>query len=215
MTAALFITCASSFAAEPQPVAHGAWLAAPRTATLRAEAGMAAALPTVLFGGATGLSPSVDLGAHAVTHAGLAYAMGATVRWRFSRSAGVGLTIDESLYTVENLAGIESLRSPFGNRTAATVSALGATTTGSGVALGYGAGVEVGVVRIVAGTGNDPARRVLRPAVDNAWAQIAASWPRRRGRFFVRVRAIVPVATEFHLLGYLPHVAFGRSWGIR
>src|SRR5687767_15377508 len=123
MTAAPSI--AFAFASSAEAGVHGADLQAPDTAAVRAEVGMAGALPTVLVGGSAGVSPRVDLGASAVTHAGLAFSLGATVRWRFADAVGAGLTLDESLYTVEALAGIESLRSPFGNRVALTPQLLG------------------------------------------------------------------------------------------
>ena len=134
MTAAPFIASLFASSAEGASV-HGAFVQEPGTAGLRVEVGMASALPTLLLGGSTGLLRHVDLGAHAVTHAGLAHALGATVRWRPGDALGVGLTVDESLYTVEDLAGVESLRSPFGNRVAFTPLFLAATTTSAGVAL--------------------------------------------------------------------------------
>jgi hypothetical protein len=204
------------WSAEAGPV-HGASLVAPGQATVRAEIGMAGALPTVLLGGTAGLSPHLDLGAHAVTHAGLAYAMGGTLRWRARSPWGLGLTVDESFYTVEDLAGIESSRSPFGRRVAVVPQALATTTLASGVQLGWALGAEVGTLRVERIPGEGPpyeVQRVLRPALDSAWGEVAASWPRPKGAFFVRLRAIVPVATEFHVLGYLPWVAVGRTWGV-
>ena len=210
MTAAPFIAFACASSAEAG--VHGAALQASDTAAVRAEVGMAGALPTVLLGGSAGVSDRVDLGAHAVTHAGLAFAYGATVRWRFADAVGAGLTLDESLYTLENLAGIESLRSPFGNRVALTPQLLGSTTSAANVDFGWTAGAAVGIVRLEQGP--DTVVRRVRPAVDDVWAELAASWPREQGAFFVRFRAIVPVSEPFHVLGYLPWVAVGRSWGL-
>lgn len=205
------LLCASS--ADAASV-HGAFVQDPHTAALRAEVGMAGALPTVLVGGSAGLLPHVDLGAHAVTHAGLAHAFGATLRYRSENEhLGAGLTVDESLYTVEELAGIRSLRSPFGNRLAVTPQFLAATTTPAGVELGWAAGAEIGVVRTEEGA--ELVERNVRPNLDHLWGEVAASWPREHGAFFVRVRAIVPIATEFHVLGYLPWIAVGRSWRVQ
>jgi hypothetical protein len=197
---------------------HGASLVPAGEAAVRAELGMAGALPTALVGGAAGLSPRLDLGAHAVTHAGLAYALGGTLRWRARAPWGLALALDESLYTVEDLAGIESSRSPFGRRVAITPQGLATTPLASGVELGWVLGAELGTLRVdrVAGAGPPyEVRRVLRPALDSVWAEVAASWPRPNGAFYVRLRAIVPVATEFHVLGYLPWVAVGRTWSVR
>jgi hypothetical protein len=197
---------------------HGASLVPPGEAAVRAELGMAGALPTALLGGATGLSPRLDLGVHAVTHAGLAYALGGTLRWRARAPWGLGLTLDESLYTVENLAGIESSRSPFGRRVGVVPQALATTALGEEVELGWAVGAELGTLRVDRIPGSGPpyeVRRALRPALDSVWAEVAASWPRDNGAFYVRLRAIVPVATEFHVLGYLPWVAVGRTWSAR
>jgi hypothetical protein len=222
MTAAPFIAfaCASSLAAEPEavevtaeiPAVHGAGVADRGAAALRIELGMAGALPTALIGGATGLAPRVDLGAHAVTHAGLAHALGATVRWRFAEATGLGLTLDDSFFTVEQLAGIEASRAPFGNRTAATLQLLH-TSSHRGMVVGWSGGFELGVIRTVRGPAGS--RRAIDPALDTVWGEVAATWPREQGAVFVRFRAIVPVARQFHVLGYLPHVAVGRSWSVR
>lgn len=212
MTAAPFIGLLCASTADAASV-HGAFVQDPHTAALRAEVGMAGALPTVLLGGSAGLLPDLDLGAYAVTHAGLAHAFGATVRWRIDDHLGAGLTVDESLFTVEDLAGIEALRSPFGNRMAVTPQFLAATTTGAGVELGWAAGAEIGVVRTV--PDDDRSRRAARPGFDTLWGEVAASWPREHGAFFVRVRTILPVQADFHVLGYLPWIAVGRSWRVR
>jgi hypothetical protein len=208
MTAAPSI--AFAFASSAEAGVHGADLAAPGAAAVRAEVGMAGALPTLLVGGSTGVSDRVDLGASAVTHAGLAFAVGGTVRWRVADALGVGLGVDESLYTVESLAGIESLRAPFGNRLAVTPQLL-ASPAGRGD-LALAAGAAIGVLRLEQGP--EAVERALRPAVDDVWGEVAASFPRERGAFFVRFRAIVPVAEPFHVLGYVPWVAVGRSWGL-
>ena len=213
MTAAPFIAlwCGSSARAG---AVHGAFVQEPHTAALRAEIGMASALPTVLVGGSAGLLPNVDLGAHAVTHAGLAHAFGATVRYRSENEhLGAGLTVDESLYTVEELAGIQSLRSPFGSRFALTPQLLAATGSPDGVQFGWTVGAEVGLIR----TDEDDAGYAVRevaPNLDHLWGEVAASWPREHGAFYVRVRALIPIASEFHLLGYVPWIAVGRSWGV-
>ena len=78
-------------------------------------------------------------------------------------------------------------------------------------AIGLGRGLAVAPVA----DGPDGPRRRLDPALETAWLQIAATWPGRRGRTFVRFRAIVPVAGDFHPLGYLPWIAVGRVWGAR
>jgi hypothetical protein len=174
---------------------------------------MAGALPTLLVGGSAGLVPDLDLGAWAVTHAGIAHAFGATVRWRPDAHLGAGLGIDESLFTVTELAGVDLLQSPFGNRTAITPQFLASTTTATGVELGWTGGAEIAVVRTIRQDGR--AARIGQPRFDTLWAELAASWPREHGAFFVRVRAILPVQAEFHVLGYLPWIAVGRSWRVR
>jgi len=208
MTAAPFIAFAFGSGAEAGPL-----VCDPGTAELQAEVGFAGALPTVLIGGRAAVSPRVDLGARAVTHAGLAYAFGGAVRWAASERIGAALLVDESFYTVEEIGGIQSLRSPFGNRVALTPQLIGAVTTGRGIDLDLGGGAEIGVLRLEQG----PAATVrrVRPALDNLWAEVRADWPRERGVLYVRVRAIVPVADPFHVLGYLPWVAIGREWGLR
>jgi hypothetical protein len=192
---------------------HGAEVQPRGTGAVRLEGGMAGALPTVLAGASVGVSERVDLGAHVQTHAGLAWSLGATGRVRLSDHWGVGLTVDESLFTVQELAGIQALRAPLGNRVAATPQLLGAWQTDAGVSVGGSLGAEVGTWRLV----EDPdggAVRALRPALDHVWGEVVASWPRERGGLFVRVRAVVPVAADFHVLGYLPVVAVGRHWGL-
>lgn len=206
MTAAPSIAFAFASTAEAAGV-HGAAVSEPGTGEFHGELGMAGALPTALIAGSLGVARGFDVGAFADTHAGLAVAVGATGRW--ARDGwGVGLAVDESFYTVESLGGIESLRSPFGNRLAATPQLLAARTTRAGVDVGWTVGLDVGLLRRT-GEGRD-----LEPALDDAWGEIAATWPLRRGGFFLRFRAIVPVASEFHVLGYLPWVAVGRSWGV-
>ena len=137
----------------------------------------------------------------------------ATVRWRPDPHLGVGLGIDERLFTVSEIAGVDLLRSPFGNRMAVTPQFLATTTTPTGVELGWTGGAEIAVVRTV--RQDDRPIRTVRPRFDTLWAEVAASWPREHGAFFVRVRAILPVQSEFHVLGYLPWVAVGRSWRVR
>jgi hypothetical protein len=206
MTAAPFIACAFASTPDPPTVDPGA-------AEVRAEAGMAGALPTVLLGGDAGVAPGFDVGARAVTHAGLAFSLGGSARWQATDPVGVGLLVDESFYTVEQLAGIQSLASPFGNRMAVTPLAFGRVRTAPGVDLDLVGGAEVGVVRVAQGP--DHVVRRVDPALDIAWAEVAARWPRDNGDLYVRFRAIVPVAAEFHVLGYLPWVAVGRTWSTR
>lgn len=221
MTAAPFIAWCSTWSpaaepadprdpTDPAPV-HGIALVEPGRAALRAELGMAGALPMALVGGIAGVTDDVDVGAHVSTHAGLAHAFGLTLRWRASPHLGAGLVVDESLYTVEQLGGIQALRVPFGDRLAATPTALGRWTTGAGVDLAAGLGFEVGLVRLE-DTLDGGAARSLRPALDDVWVEVAASWPKRHGSLYVRGRVLVPVATEFHVLGYVPVIAIGRSW---
>lgn len=212
MTAAPFIAWLWTWSASAGGI-HGADVTPAGTGAVQVEGGMAGALPTVLAGATLGLSERADLGARVVTHAGLAWSLGAVGRVRLSETWGAGLQVDESLFAVQELAGIQSLRAPFGNRTAVTPLLLGRRTLDSGVSLGWAAGAEVGVLRLV----EDPdgtSRRALQPALDHAWGEVVASFPRTRGGLFVRFRAVVPIASEFHVLGYLPWVAVGRHWGV-
>ncbi len=210
MTAVPFIVwwCASAASAAG---VHGNASQPATTTSGRFEAGMAGALPTLLVGASLGVSDRVNIGAHYVTHAGLAHSLAVTGRWRAGDRYGLGLTVDESFFAVENLAGIEALRAPLGNRTAATPQALGRWVTEPGVELGGSVGAEVGLLRVRPTP--DGAARAFDPALDHLWAEVAASWPRERGALYMRLRAVVPVAVDFHVLGYLPTVTIGRSWG--
>lgn len=212
MTAVPFIVWGCAFAADPVGV-HGAALQDPATGSVRVEGGLAGALPVLLAGANLGVGDRVDVGAHYVTHAGLAHGIGGTVRWSATETWGLGVTVDESLFTVEELAGIEAIRAPLGNRVAATPQWLGRHVGERGVEVGLAAGAEVGLWRLDPSV--DGPVRALRPALDHVWVEATPAWPRRRGALYVRVRAVVPIASQFRVLGYLPTVTVGRSWGAR
>ena len=213
MTAVPFIMWWLASSAEAVDPSTGGAVVGPGEAVVHGEVGMAAVLPTVQIGGTAGLSERVDLSAHYVTHAGLAHAVALRTRVRATDRLSLGLQVDESFFTVEELAGIQAVRVPVGNRLALTPQLLIHRPTADGVHLGWTAGAALRTLAVVETPGGT-LRRAWQPAVDEVWAEVAAEWPGDRGNTTLRFRAIVPVATELHVLGYLPVVALGRTWGL-
>ncbi len=213
MMGALFIVAVSWSRAET-PAVHGAATLDRGEIVVRAEGGFAAAFPTALGGVTAGITDGVDVGVHAVTHAGVAFALGATGRWApGDGSVAAALTVDESFFTVDEIAGIRAIRAPFGRRFAVTPAIAGRRTTSAGVDLGYTLGSGIRLLR--SEETPDGARRRASPAIETVWGELAATWPSERGRTFVRVRAIVPVAGGVHPLGFFPWIGIGRTWGVR
>ncbi|MBX2799743.1 MAG: hypothetical protein KTR31_18840 [Myxococcales bacterium] len=215
MTQALCIAWLSwSTADATTPAVHGAALPQGGQAVLQVEGGFAGTFPTLGAAAHLGLSESVDVTVDAVTHAGLAYALGLRARWAPQRGDwAMGLRLDESFFTVEELGGIPSIHAPFGGRLALTPTAAHRFTTTARVDLGTTAGAGVALVPVQA-TPDGPQRQ-LDPALETVWAEIAATWPGEGGRTVVRLRLIVPVAGDFHPLGYVPWLTIGRIWGVR
>jgi len=211
MTAALFIVCGFASSADAAPI--GTNTTPGKEAELHVEGGMASALPTVLLGGSLGVSDRADVGVRAVTHAGLAYSLSLRGRLRLSDRFGVGLGLDESFYTLEEISGIYAIRAPFGNRVAATPELNGSWTSGAGVDLGWSAGSSVGLLTLEEEA--DVVRRSASLSVETLHAEVGAIWPGDRGRTVIRIRAIVPISADLHLLGYIPWVGIGRVWGLK
>jgi len=210
---ALFIAAVSWSRAET-PAVHGAATLDAGEIVVRAEGGFAAFFPTVLGGATVGITEGIDVGVHAVTHGGVAFALGVTGRWApGGGSTALALTVDESFFTIDEIAGIQAINAPFGRRFAVTPAVAGRRRTSSGVDLGYTLASGLRLVR--SEPTPDGARRRASPAVETVWGELAATWPGEGGRTFVRVRAIVPVAGGVHPLGFVPWVAIGRTWGVR
>lgn len=213
MTALLCTLYGFAWSAEVVAPTLGAATLEPSQARLRVVGGLDTVFPTVGLGALVGLVPGWDLDLDVTTRAGLAWSASARVRAGLGEHWAGRVRLVESFTAVEDLSGIQIADAPFSNRVGVepTLAWSGPSAAGVHLAVSGGVTVRTWVARRTA----DGTRRELDPAVDAVHASVGAEWTGERGSTTLAVRALTPIDPEFRVLGYLPWVTVGRTWGVR
>ena len=157
---------------------------------LDAAGGMNVLVPAIGAGGTVGLRGGHGAGLRWDTHAGLAHVFTASARVRVAGGWAVGLDGAYGLFISDELFGVDLARSPFAH--GFMVEPIVAHTRGR-----FG---------IVAGT-------TVR-LTDPGWQSIKLAVTVDLGPVFLRVQALVPLEADTRVLGYLPAVVVGKTWGL-
>lgn len=121
MTPAVFILCGLWCGHSPL---RGAYTVAPGGGAVHVGGGVNVVLPTLALGATLGVASRVDVTLTYETHAGLAHVFSAAARVRLSERWATTHTLSHGLFVVEEIGGIQSARSPFGNGLTTTHSAV-------------------------------------------------------------------------------------------
>ena len=211
MTAPPFMLCALLCASSPNV---GAAVVPRGEAALYAAGGINVLLPTLTLGATAGVADGVDLDLRYDTHAGLAHDVGLTGRFRPFERFAVGLNVSHSFFAIEEVSGILAVRAPFSNGStfAPDVRWTAFQRGNTQVHLLGGLAIRwLGLAEDEFGT----ITRELEFSIRHAFAEVGVEWSTEEGSLWVRVRAVVPIETEFRVLGYLPWVVIGHSWSIQ
>jgi hypothetical protein len=157
---------------------------------LDAAGGVNVLVPALSAGATVGLPGGHGAGLRWETHAGLAHVFTASARARVAGGWAVGVDAADGLFIADELFGVELARSPFAR--GFMVEPVVAHTRGR---LGLVAGTTVRL--------SDP-----------GWQSIKLAVTVDLGPVFLRFQALVPLEEDTRVLGYLPTVVVGRTWGL-
>ena len=207
MIAASFILCASWCTHSPT---LGAALVPPRQVALSVSGGLNVILPAVRLQAVAGLTQKLDLGLEYETYAGLVHGFALVPRVRLHRYVATSLAVSYSYYTVDELFGVRMSRAPFGNGLSLSPALHVSGFRRGGVHVSGALGLSIGVVRN--GEMGSEVQRVAEISVQHIYGEVGAEWERRHGALFLRFRAVVPVQSDFPIIGFLPMLTVGRSF---
>lgn len=201
MTAAGFILCAWWCASNPT---LGAMVAPAGEGALQLGGGVDALFPTLEAAGQLGLGRGIDLGVRYETQL-LVHTFAAEARLRLADRLALAVDADWGFFVIDEIAGIRAEDAPFGG---------GATL---GMAL-WRSWFARGGAHVAGGLGATlrwlEANGELRASFDHVTIEIASEWGGDGGTTYLRFRAVVPIAADFHVIGFLPGVVVGRSWNL-
>lgn len=196
----------------PPGAIHGARLLAAGHAALEASAGFNVLLPTIVLGATTGLAHGVDVGLRYEVHGGLGHVFLLAGRAALGRSFALGLQVAQGFFAAEKLFGIRFVEAPFGTALVTTPRLSWSFEASPGAHLGFTLGVTARW--IVLEQRAEETRRVVEPGVQDVNLEIVAEWDVSGGTTFLRFVALVPVQAELGVLGFLPTIVAGRTWGL-
>jgi hypothetical protein len=191
MMLAPYIVCACVCARPPAP---GDW-------TAELGLGVYVLLPSASAGLAVEVAEGARLGLAYHTVGGLVHDFDLEGAIDLAPDWSLALLVSESLFALESFAGIETERADFGDGLASSLSLAYRWRDDEALALVTSAGVTL---------------RWRGPSVPAAFLEVEAGWRDGDGEdaWFLRLRAIIPVAIEAWVVGFLPWVTVGRSWDL-
>jgi hypothetical protein len=202
MTAGAFILCAWWCASSPT---LGAMVAEPGAGTLHLGAGVNALLPTLDAAAGLGLGSGIDAAVRYDTHGGLAHIFGAGARFELARRLALAIDAEWGFFAIEEIAGIQARNAPFGNGASAGLALHRSIFAEGGAHVSLGAGVTARFI--------DEDQHVTF-SLDHATIDIGVEWPGHGGNTYLRFRAVIPIAADFPVVGYLPWIVIGRAWNL-
>jgi hypothetical protein len=157
---------------------------------LEAAAGLSVLVPTLGAGATVGLPRDLGAGLRWDTYAGLAHVVTASARARVAEGWAVGLDGGWGTFVSGDLFGVELDRSPFARGW--RVEPLVAHVRGRvGLVLGT-------TVRLT----------------DPGWHSVKLAATVDLGPVFLRAQALVPLEDDTRVLGYLPMLVIGKTFGV-
>ncbi len=183
-------------------------LVAPGAAEVHAGGGINAFLPMVAVGAGAGAGDAVDFAGQYETHAGVVHVLTLGSRLRLGDRWAVGLAASDGFYALEESGGLRFARFPWGNGTSLLPSIARSWTTAKGTHVGASLAANVQLVGLHEEFGT--IERRWDPSLRDARAEISAEW----GGAFLVFRAVVPIEAEIGVIGYLPMIAAGYTWGL-
>jgi hypothetical protein len=180
-------------------------------AAVHAEGGIDVAVPVAGIGAVVGVADGIDLAGAYLTHAGLHHELGITARYAFADDYAFAFEASHGLFAIEELAGVEADRSPLGGAFTTTASLLTTLATDRGTRVSIGASVTL---RWFHPTSTDEGIvQTFDLSLHTLRAEVGFEWPGENGTPFVRIRALVPIQADLRVLGCLPMIAAGYTWG--
>ncbi len=210
MTALPSMLCAFLCANSPM---LGTALVPEGEAALYAGGGLNFLLPTVTLGATAGVTDGFDLDLRYDTHAGLVHDVSLTGRVRVEDRFAVGLSLSHSFFAIEELSGILAVRSPFSNGSTIAPDIRWNVLERDNARVHVLGGAAVRWLRLEEDE-FETVTRQLELSVRHAFFEVGAEWSGERSSTWLRVRAVVPIETDFQVLGFLPWVVIGHSWSI-
>ncbi|MEM9188400.1 MAG: hypothetical protein AAGF12_04460 [Myxococcota bacterium] len=173
--------------------------------------GFGTLLPTFTLGGTLGVGDGVDLDLRYETYAALSHDISLTSRISLAEYWAVALSLNHVFFLIEDIGGVESADAPVGNGLSLAPSLFGSFFLDSGVHVALGASASFRFIELVR---NEDGTLTRQPRLTLAHAalRVAVEWEGDGATTFLRFSAVVPIQADFRVLGYLPHISFGRSF---